>query len=74
MWRATLNELEGHSSVSGLFIWNSCTFLQRSNLQDFNWHASIARSLGDSWASWGTLDIIGDPRSFNPLNLINVAL
>ena len=47
----TLNDLEGHSSVSGLFKCKSFTFVQRSNLQDFNWHARVAPSLSDSWAS-----------------------
>ena len=47
----TLNDLEGHSSVSGIFKCKSSTFVQRSNLQDFNWHARVARSLSDSWAS-----------------------
>ena len=39
----TLNDLEVHSSVSGLFKCKSSTFVQRSNLQDFNWHARVAR-------------------------------
>ena len=51
----TLNEIEGHSSVSGLFKGKSSTFVQRSNLQDFNWHARVAWSLSDSWASCCTL-------------------
>ena len=50
-WPATLNELEGYSSVSGLFKCISSTFVQRSNLQHFNWYARVARSLSDSWAS-----------------------
>ena len=44
-------DLDGHSSVSWLFKCKSFTFVQCSNLQDFNWHARIARSLSDSWAS-----------------------
>ena len=27
-----------------------------STLQDFNWHARVARSLGDSWASCSVRD------------------
>ena len=50
-YTVTLNELEGHSSVSGLFKCKSSTFVHRSNLQDFNWHARVARSLSDSWSS-----------------------
>jgi len=48
----TLNDLEGHSSASGLFKCKSSTFVQRSNLQDFNnRHVRVAQFLSDSWAS-----------------------
>ena len=48
-WPVTLNELKGHSSISGLFKCNSIHLC--SNLQYLNWHARVARSLSDSWAS-----------------------
>ena len=45
----TLNDVEGHSPVSELF--NASRLHLCSTLQDFNWHARVARSLSDSWAS-----------------------
>jgi len=48
----TLNELEGHLSVSEVFKCKSSTFcVALYTLHDFNWQARIARSLSDSWAS-----------------------
>ena len=46
----TLNDVEGHLLVSGLFKCKSFTLFFCS-LQDFSWLARIAQSLSDSWAS-----------------------
>ena len=45
----TLNDLEGHSSVSELL--NASRLHLCDTLQDFNWHARVARPLSDRWAS-----------------------
>ena len=70
-WPMTLNKLESHSSVSGL----SSRLHFCSNLQDFNWHASVAWTFSDSWASvwWLKTEetIISHPYSKDGIRIYN---